>query len=36
MSDPTLLVAGMFCFSLTLIGVIMTIQEMKKSSDKHQ
>ncbi len=34
MSDMTLLVAGIFCFALTLLGIIMTIQEFNKTSGK--
>ena len=29
MSNVTLLVAGMFCFSLTILGVVMTVQEFR-------
>jgi hypothetical protein len=34
MSDVTLLVAGTFCFALTFLGIVMTIQEFNKSSGK--
>ncbi len=30
MSEVTLLVAGAFCFGLTFLGIVMTVQEFKK------
>ena len=32
MSDPTLLIIGMFCFGVTFLGIVMTVQEFKKSA----
>ena len=32
MSDMTLLYAGVFCFALTLLGLVLTIQEFRKMS----
>jgi hypothetical protein len=34
MSDSTLLYMGMFCFALTLIGLVLTIHEFRKMSRK--
>lgn len=34
MSDVTVLIAGMFCFGLTILGVVLTIQEFNKSAGK--
>ena len=36
MSEVTLLVAGAFCFGLTLLGIVMTIQEFKKAEGSKQ
>lgn len=36
MSEVTLLVAGAFCFGLTFLGVVMTIQEFKKAENQKQ
>lgn len=30
MNEVTLLVAGAFCFGLTFLGIVMTVQEFKK------
>ena len=31
MSNVMLLVAGMFCFSLTILGIVMTVQEFNNA-----
>ena len=36
MSEVTLLVAGAFCFGLTFLGIVMTVQEFKKAESSKQ
>tara|TARA_Y100000385_G_C12728348_1_gene481600 strand:- start:164 stop:340 length:177 start_codon:yes stop_codon:yes gene_type:complete len=35
-SDNLILIIGIFCTALTILGAIMTIQEFKKQSDGNQ
>jgi len=35
-SDNLILIIGIFCTALTVLGAIMTIQEFKKQSDGNQ
>ena len=32
MTETTILYAGMFCFALTFLGLVLTIREFKKMS----
>lgn len=32
MSDPTILYSGIFCFTMILLGVALTIQEFRKEA----
>jgi hypothetical protein len=34
MSDSVILISGIFCFSLALIGLVLTIAEFRKMSNK--
>ena len=37
MSNVMLLVAGIFCFSLTVLGIVMTVQEFNNAGKtKHR
>ena len=36
MNEVMLLIAGAFCFGLTFLGIVLTVQEFKKAESSKQ